>query len=46
MKLNGIAVGTIAAFGLYHGMRGIAKLRGTDLAEGEPEPEAVGQSAP
>ncbi|MCL2787062.1 MAG: nitrate reductase, partial [Micrococcales bacterium] len=29
MKLTGIAVGTIAAFVFFHGMRGIAKLRGT-----------------
>ncbi|MDR2254283.1 MAG: NCS2 family nucleobase:cation symporter [Bifidobacteriaceae bacterium] len=32
VKITGIAVGTITAFALFHGMRGIAKWRGTDVA--------------
>jgi uracil-xanthine permease len=32
MELNGIAIGTVTAFALYHVMRWIARWRGTDVA--------------
>jgi uracil-xanthine permease len=36
VELTGIVVGTIAAFALYHGMRWIARWRGTDPAAQQP----------
>jgi xanthine/uracil permease len=42
MTFTGIASGTIAAFVLYHGMRGVARLRGT---AGDPEPASPSSTA-
>ena len=36
MTFEGIALGSVAAIGIYHAMRWISKLRGTNLGAGLP----------
>jgi uracil-xanthine permease len=38
MTFNGIASGTITAFVLYHGMKALGRLRGTDVSEAPANP--------
>ena len=42
MTFGGIALGTAAAIIVYHGMRGISKLRGTNLEQASPASAPAG----
>ena len=42
MTFGGIALGTAAAIIIYHGMRGISKLRGTNLEQASPASAPAG----
>ena len=42
MTFEGIALGSVAAIGIYHAMRWISRLRGTNLEQASPASATAG----